>query len=204
MFYMTQGKTFTHFYKGTAGNTCSLDAIYVTKAAIKSKINYIQPATVFDSCASWNLQPDIKIIAWMVNHTTLLWKNGAFNGWITAAGYQQSYLIKGNEILQCVKQNVTETSQTNSLLVGKKSVKVSHWRRNEDWQKSSVSSFKVIIGKKRMMINAMLSYVDPIHCWTYFWFLFFPFSSSSLPRFQRCQSEKWLPIVKIQAGFLYE
>lgn len=148
MFYMTQGKTFTHFYKGTAGNTCSLDAIYVTKAAIKSKINYIQPATVFDSCASWNLQPDIKIIAWMVNHTTLLWKNGAFNGWITAAGYQQSYLIKRNEILQCVKQNVTETSQTNSLLVEKKSVKVSHWKRNEDWQKSSVSSFKVIIGKK--------------------------------------------------------
>ncbi len=60
--------------QGTAGNLCSLGTIYVTNAAIKSKMNYIILAAVFDSCASLNLLPDIKIIAWMVNHTTLLQK----------------------------------------------------------------------------------------------------------------------------------
>lgn len=37
-------------------------------------MNYIILAAVFDSCASWNLLPNIKIITGMVNHTTLLQK----------------------------------------------------------------------------------------------------------------------------------
>lgn len=37
--YVTRDKTFTHL-QATAGNLCSLVIIYVTRAAIKSKMNY--------------------------------------------------------------------------------------------------------------------------------------------------------------------
>lgn len=39
----------------------------------------------------------------------------------------------------------------------------------------------------------------------YFWlYLFLPFSFSSLTSIQRCQSAKWLPVVSLQADFLYD
>lgn len=59
------------FYKGQLA-ICSLRTIYKTNAAIKSKINRIIPATLFDSCGSWILLPNIKIIAVTVHHTTLM------------------------------------------------------------------------------------------------------------------------------------
>lgn len=37
----------------------------------------------------------------------------------------------------------------------------------------------------------------------YFWLIFFPMSPSSLTRIQRFQSAKWIPVVSLQADFLY-
>lgn len=93
------------------------------------------------------------------------------HGWIIASWWQRNlsamYLIKQNGTGEAEGNRKPNRPTDIYKSVCWKNVSVSHKKRNdEDWQKSSASSFKVITAKR--MINVMLCYVTLIHWWKIF------------------------------------
>lgn len=159
--------------------------IYVTNAAIKPRMNYIITAAVFDSCPSRNLLPDTKIIAWMLNRTTVLQKwNTVHDAWMNYGCRLTRISISG--VFDKAERDLSMwEAEGNKNFTGQftcidafcwENVEwVTAKRNDEDWQCGSLSSFKVITAER--MINTLLSFMFLIHCWKIFLAaLFFFFS----------------------------